>query len=273
MPTYYPQIFGNLILTQLPYSETSDWATLVADVESGMRYSFPTRGAGLSGYPSGPLGQFAVNYSSITDAEVNVLDAFFASMNGQYGAFRFLSPMGNLLAFSELFTNAAWTVTFTPVPGLADPFGGTRAYSVSSGSMKAVVGPSDGGMAGMVMCASIWVRTPSSGVTATIGFVDESTSASYTKTVNIGNGWSRIFYSFVLPTNNQFVFYFSCSGTAVIFGAQTSPTKGESAYVETPGSSYGYHEYCRFDTDNFLVQTKGPNDNQLSLPIAEFNGA
>ena len=266
---YFPQINANLILTQSPYATSLGFENVSVPVESGMVWSYPLRGAALPGYPTGSLGKFAVNFSSITDAEVNVLHIFFQSVRGKWAPFRFLDPNGNLLQHSQDFTNVAWTKTLTAAAGQPDPSGHALGCSLSSGHMQAVIGPSDGGMSGFVMCASIWLKAASGSVTATIGFIDETTLTNYTQQFTVASGvWTRISKNLVLPTGNQFVFYLNLSGSAYGFGAQVSPMKGEGAYQCTPGN-YGYHPICRFDTDVFETKALGPNQNQLSLPIQE----
>lgn len=266
---YFPQINANLILTQSPYSTESAFENVDVTLETGVMWSYPLRGSGLTGYPSGPLGKFAVDFSSITDGEVNTLFAFFQSVRGRWLPFRFLDPNGNLLQYSQDFTNAAWTKTLTAVVGQPDPFGHALGCSLTAGYMQAVAGPSDGGMSGFVMCASIWLKALAGGVTASIGFVDQTTSMQYLKTFSLpANSWLRISRNLVLSTNNQFVFYLSVSGSCDAFGAQVSPMKGEGAYQCAPGN-YGYHAICRFDTDIFETKAVGPNQNQVSLPIQE----
>lgn len=268
---YFPQINANLIITQAPYGTSLEFENVDVPVETGMVWSYPLRGAGLSGYSSGPLGRFNVNFSNISDAEVSVLYAFFQSMRGKWGSFRFLDPNGNLLQYSQDFTNAAWTKTLTVATGQPDPFGHALGCSLTAGHMQAVAGPSDGGLSGFVMCASIYLKALAGGVTASIGFVDQTTSTQYLKTFSLpANSWLRISNNLVLPTSNQFVFYLSVSGSCLAFGAQVSPTKAECTYTCTPGG-FGYYQNCRFDSDIFEVRVIGPNQNALNLPIQETN--
>lgn len=269
-PIYFPQINGNLILTQLPYNWGFDFATINQEVETGMRFSFPTREAGLTGFPTTPLSKFGVNFSRISDAEVNTLYSFFLSMRGRWGEFRFLDPGGNLLKFSEDFNNVYWSKTLSVGAAVTDPFKATRAKALTSGIMLGVVGPSDGGMNGLVLCSSVWVKSASGTALATVGLKDNTTLTIYAKTYVIGTTWQRISFNLVLPTNNQFLFYLQLVGSCNVFGAQVSPMKGEGAYVEVPGN-YGYHQHVRFDTDSFTVQAVGPNENQVTLPLEEFN--
>ncbi len=267
---YFPQVNGNLILTQTPYQWIESFDTIFDEQETGMKYSYPRRGVGLDNFPTDELGRFAVNFSSITDAEVAVLKAFFVSMRGRWGTFRLLDPGGNLLQYSEDFTQAYWAKTLTVGSTQSDPFGNSRAYSVSSGTLRGLVGAADGLMSGIRVCASLYANARSVGLQGTIGFVDRTTSTNYSTVFDLPNGgWKRIYHSFTLPTNNAFDVYLSFSGTCWVFGAQVSPMKGEGAYVKAPGN-YGYHENCRFDTDVFERQVSGPDQNALQLPIVEF---
>ena len=270
MPIYFPPINStNYILVQSPYGTSLEFETISAPVETGMFWSFPLRGSGLSGYPSGPQSRFNLNYSNISDAEINTLYTFFQSVRGKWLPFRFLDPNGNLLQQSQLFSNSAWTKTLTATPGAPDPTGNLLGFTLSSGHMQAVIGPSDGGMSGFVMRASIYLKALAGGVTASIGFVDQTTSTQYLKTFSLpANSWLRISNNLLLPTNNQFVAYTSVSANCYAFGAQVVPMKGEGAYQCVPGN-FGYHANCRFDTDVFNVQAIGPNQNQLQLPIQE----
>ena len=284
MPNLFPQVNANAITTQLPYVNGIAFQTIVQDVEVGIRFSYPLRGVGLTGFPTGPLGKFGVNYSQITDAEVASLLSFFESMKGRKTAFRFLDPGGNLITFSEDFSQSDWDKSNGPVTitgPTIDPFGGNRATALVGGGsnayIKIPVGPTDGGMSGVVVCGSVWVKTPDIGARLQIGFLN-STFSIYDNTdfPLPQNSWVRIFHTFKITDNNEW--FLAIGGNAEwaggrtmnMFGAMVAPTKGEGAYVKTPGN-YGYHQYCRFDTDVFQRQVLGPNQNSLVLPIVEIN--
>jgi hypothetical protein len=273
MPALFlPQINGNMILTQLPYSVGSSFSTAAQDLETGIRWSYGYRGTGLTGYPSGPLGRFAINFPMITDAEVAALEAFHQSVRGRWMEFSLLDPAGNLLQFSQDFSNVYWTKTSSQTPGQADPFGQLLGTLLSAGYIEGVVGPSAGGMSGFVMCASIWLQATGPGITAQVGFLDNTTSTYYSSTFPIPQGgWLRVHSTLVLPTNNQFLFKLILSGSCLTFGAQVSSQKGEGGYAMTPGR-YGYHAHVRFDVDSFSVTSSGPNQNSLLLPVVEVNG-
>lgn len=282
----FPQINSNLILTQLPYSAGIEFDTVVSEMETGMRWSFARRAGGLSGYPGAALGRFGINFSNITDGEVDVLEAFFNSMRGRWGQFSLLDPGGNLVQYSEDYSETYWNRSNGPVTigstAVTDPFGGTLATALVGGGTNAqilgLIGPSGGGLNGYRMCASTWVKTPDSGVQLLIGFMNSTFTVFRSTTWDLPqNSWIRIYHSETLWDNNAFRLViggmntWSSGRTINLFGTQVTAMKGEGAYVRSP-DRWGYHEKCRFDTDVFSRQVSGPNQNAVKLPIVEVNG-
>lgn len=284
MPDYFPQINGNLIMTQLPFTSGRSYETVVQDLETGPRFTFPRRGAALEGFPENPLWHCDMNYTNITDDEVASLKVFFDSMRGKWGRFRVLDPGGNLLKFSEDFTQSYWSKTGASMgaTSVSDPFNGALAMAVqdSSGDAKisAEIGPSDGGMSGFVMCASIWVNARDSNKSLFVGLTDGTTTHGRIVKTPF-NRWTRIDYSTTIWTDDPVRAVFggqttwAASRINYLFGAQVSPMKGPGGYVKSPWgvSGYGYHENCRFDVDEFTRRQDGPNQNSLQLPIVEVN--
>lgn len=281
MPNYFPQVNSNLILTQLPYQSKLSYETVVNDLETGIRYSFPRRAANLDGYPTVPLGKFGINFSSITDTEVSDLKTFFDARRGRWESFRFLDPGGNLLQYSEDFTKSYWDKSSGVTTGatVADPFGGNLATSLAGtgGDSKilGVIGPTDGGMSGFRMCVSVWVNARDPNASIFLGFTDGTTTRGSTIQIPYQT-WRRISYSDTIWTSSQIKAVMGGSSTwsggkqIYTYGFQVSPMKGEGAYVRTPGN-YGYHENVRFDVDSFSVNHLGPNQNQVNLPLVEVN--
>jgi hypothetical protein len=278
----FPQINANCIMTQLPYASELDYVTISQDVETGMRYTFPLRGAGLPSMPSGPLGKFQLTFPTITDAEVATLQAFYASMRGRWGQFGLMDPGGNLLQYSNDWTQSVWAKSggvFVSATGQTDPFGGGLAQQLTAGSgdssVLSSVGPSTGGMSGYVLCASSWVMSPNSGQSAFVGFANSLGVLQGVAWSLQQNVWRRIYYSAVLGDNNAFRIVIggnsSWSGGKLLylFGAKVCSTKGPGAYCLTPGN-YAWHPNCRFSTDVFERRVLGPNQNSVSLPVEEF---
>lgn len=282
----YPQINASCILTQLPYTAGFSFDNPKIDLETGMRWSFARRGNLTlpSDYSPGAQSKYQLNYPSITDAEVAALYSFFQSMRGRWGTFGFLDPGGNLLQYSEDMTQSYWAKNAVTVGGsVADPFGGSRATSLTATSgnsyISAVIGPSGGGLQGYMLNASIWARATSSGQSITVGFLGSTGSSYYVSQYNLPQGsWVRIdcnvqyfdnfFARFILGGENLW------SGSTIqVFGAQVTSMKGSGAYIRTAGAvgpGYAYRPNCRFETDVFQRTSLGPNQNQLALPISTF---
>ncbi len=85
MSVAYPAINTAGIITQLPYVEADQWITPVTSMENGAAYTnvFSDR-----------LRTFTLNYPSIIQAEVDVLQAFFDEMRGRTGEFTFKDDDG-----------------------------------------------------------------------------------------------------------------------------------------------------------------------------------
>ena len=277
----FPQINANCILTQLPYVSELDYGTISQDIETGMRYSFPLRGAGLPSMPSGPLGKFQLTFPMITDSEVYALKSFFETVRGRWGQFGLLDPGGNLLQSANGFNTSAWDLSTgsagSPI-SIPDPFGGGLARVISPGGIDSfalsVVGPSTGGMNGYVMCASMWAKGTISNQQLFLGFADAYLTLKGQVWTLSSTAWKRIYFSCSLWNSGQFRMIIGGNGTFMFnsidaFGAKVCSTKGPGQYVLTPGN-YGWHPNCRFSSDVFERRVLGPNQNAVSLPVEEF---
>jgi hypothetical protein len=270
--TYFPQI-GNALTTQLPYRTGMEFSTAKSDMPTGERFSYYRRAA--------PLSRFDLNFESITDAELASLEAFFAGREGRLQEFIYLDPAGNLIGYSEDYTNAAWEkYAVTVGSAQADPFGGNLATAAtasgSNGMLAASVLP-DGDASGFVLCGSVWVKPQSPGQTLMIGFIDAGFSVLDFTVYNLPvvGEWRRIFHTITLGSNAVIRMLIGGLGTwnataLHLFGAQCVPMRGPGAYAKTPGNG-GLHRKCRFDTDDFTVRYAGPNDNAVKLPIKEYS--
>lgn len=245
MPTYFPQINSNLIITQVPYASGFNFDTVSSDVETGMRWAYPRRmntdldeGPPHSGfYAPVALGRFALNYPNVTDDEAVTLKNFFDSMMGRYGSFSFLDPSGNLLGYSEEFgpDSPFWTLTNitlerspypTPSNGVRDPFSSSlrastfQAAGADCYAEAPIGGPNAVGLysltqlSGLVMCFSIYAQALQVNQTLFIGFKDSVTleTRGVTKPLPLGQ-WVRLDYSTVMWTDNVFNVIIGGNGT------------------------------------------------------------
>lgn len=263
---YFPQINSDGIMTQRPYKSSLSFNTSVAELACGKRLTWGWRAMGMDLLPNVPLGAFNLNYPAITDAEVEVLSAFFTTMRARWKSFIFLNPHGNLVRDSEDFSNAvAWTAALSGDPGQPDPFGGTRARQLTLGTLTTTLLPL-GEAAGIMLTGSVWVKGAPGNV-ITISFSDGSSTAS----TLYGSQWVRIEHHRVITGSSAVAMTISASSVNVtLFGAQCVPGPGAGGYLRTPGF-YGYHPKCRFDTDSFQPKYIAPNHISLVLPIMEHN--
>ena len=277
MPNYFPQL-TNAVIAPAGYAPSMSFKTTIQDTPNGHRTAWAWFGAGLAGYPTGPLYQWKLPYRGLYESERATLESFFAAMFGRLGQFTFLDPAGNLCAYSEDFTNAAWTrssVAVTTNGGLADPFGGTAASlltsSSSSGTVTTPVLPS-GGASGIVLCASVYAYAASP-ASIQLALVDSASTvfASISKSLLPLNTWIRVAIQATVSSANPVSFVMTMgSGVALrLFGAQVSPSLGPGGYAKSPGN-YGYHPNCRFDMDTISVTKTDFNQNSIDVQIREF---
>lgn len=278
---YYPQLLNGMI-AQKPYTPGKEYKTVSNDLPSGYRYSYAWRGAGLTGQPSGPLGRWEIPYSTLTDAEAATLESFFVSMQGRYGQFTFLDPAGNLVQNSENLSDISWTAynaVSVSASGVADPFGGTGAQTLTSSGTNSMLATSilpAGGASGFVLCVSAWVR-PQAAQTLYIGMVDSgfSTLSGGISWTLAANAWKRISARITLATSSSVSMLIgglaSWSGTSIdIFGSQCVANSGPGGYASTPGN-YGYHTNCQFDIDTLTLEYNGYNKTAARVVIVETN--
>lgn len=277
---YFPQINSAGVLTQRPYNAGMAFQNTVVDMQCGKRHAWAWRGAGLTGFPTRALGRWTLNYAAITNAEVDVLRAFYESMRGRWGQFSYLDPHGNLIPNSEVFSDGSWTrQTLTVGSAVDDPFGGNRATRMtgngSNSMMYATVLPS-GNASGYILNASVWLRPQYNG-SIFMAFIDSGFGILTNNTFTLAGGkWTRVELPITLATDSYIRVLIGGGGTwgtsAVVdvFGAQCNPCGAAGGYMRSPGKP-GLFDKCRFDTDTFNPRYIGPNESSLTLPIVEFN--
>lgn len=267
---YFPQLNAGGLLVQRPYTWQQHALTTNEDQPGGRRYARAWR--------TNPLGRWQLGYPHLTDGELATLEGFFGSIAGRFGTFTWLDPAGNLVQYSEDFAQAAWEkYTVTVGSAVTDPYGGSRATSctgTSANSMLAAAVLPAGDASGFVLCGSVWVRAAAPQALS-IGFIDSGFTVLGSTTWTLPAGqWLRISHRVTLATNSSIrllIGGFNTWGTVSLdlFGPQVVPMPGPGAYARSP-QQWGYHPNCRLDTDVLSVRHLGPNQNSVSLAIAEF---
>lgn len=267
---YFPQLSAQGLMVQRPSTWQQIALTTHEDQPSGRRCAKAWR--------TNPLGRWGLTYPHLTDTELAVLEGFFASMKGRLGQFTWLDPGGNLCQYSDDFSHASWE-KYDAAPGAAaaDPFGGTRAQTVAGTGSNAMLATSvipDGNASGFVLCGSVWVK-PGSAQQLSIGFIDSGFTVIGNSAWSLPAGrWTRIWHTMTLATSSAvrlLIGGFASWGAVSLdlFGAQAAPLPGPGAYVRSP-QQWGYRPKCRFDTDVLSLRYVGPNQNTVTLAIAEF---
>ncbi len=272
LATYFPQISASGVMTQLPYPVESAYLTTMVDLPTGRRYGFKWRAA--------PLRLFGINYSVITDAEKDVVKDFFYSAEGKFRGFKFVDPNGNLVNFSDDFSDSSWIRTSVTVGASAtDPFGGNLATTLTGGVgnsfMRTIVLPA-GGASGMLLTLSAWIKSASAGQTLRILFINSDTNGDLDSLdVDLPQGvWTRVHHTFTLASAVNVGIRFggnSSWGTVShdFFAVQCVNTPGPGPRLLTPGAD-GLFNLCRFDTDDFANRLNQNGINAMTIPIAQF---
>lgn len=265
----FPQLNSQGLLVQRPARRSFLHRTSLESAEWGAQFARSHR--------TEPLGRWNLVYT-LSDAELAILEAFYVARGGKLESFTWLDPNGNLMRYSEDFTQTAWekfTVTVADAQG--DPFGGIRAMkttsSGSNGMLAASVLP-DGGASGFLITASVWVRSDTN-FDLSLGFIDSGFSVLSNSVIPVvADKWVRLSHTARLATNlpiRMLIGGFAgwASGTILhLFGAKAAPLSASGAYVRSP-QNWGYRTKVRFDNDALVVRQLGPNQNQVSIDLVE----
>jgi hypothetical protein len=175
-------------------------------------------------------------------------------MRGRFGTFKLLEPAGNLLLQSEEFGEPEWDngPLTTVTTGQADPFGGTRASTITGTSVEVaqiLAVPGD-----FQYSVSVWAK---SAVGATATLFASTTGGSNEKAFVLGAEWTRIAMPVAMGLATESVkFGVRLTGAAQLFGMQVEAQPGAGGYQKTLAKG-GVHEVARFDEDTLTVRARG----------------
>jgi hypothetical protein len=254
----YPQLMSGA-LSQFPIKKRLQSRTVINTLADGSSVKLADAPGGSSGWQ--------LQYAGLTDSEMEALQEFFAACEGSLNGFTFLDPVGNLLAWSEDFTNAAWQrdPLLTVTPGIADPFGGTQAsHLTNSGSAPQGISQTLNSPAGYVYSFSAYAK-------AAVTTVVTLSLAAQSKSVALGAGWSRISLTgsgSALDSSITFAMQ-AAPGAIDIFGPQVEAQPASSAYkTSTTG---GVYQTARFQDDALRCVSTAPNQNSALVNILYAN--
>lgn len=213
--------------------------------------------------------QWRLVYSDLTDGERAALESLFEASEGQLNTFTFLDPTGNLLTWSEDWTQAVWTPDplLQVTSGLADPLGGSNAMQLTNiGQTTQQIIQSISGPSWFVYCYSVYVR---SAVPATIEMVVTATGQSSLTAVITGPSWTRVTASGGLSVQQDgigFGVQLPAGVQVDAFGAQVEAQPGAGLYKQTIDLG-GVYSNTRFSSDLLSVTATAPNQHSCQIGL------
>lgn len=260
---YFPQLPSGAV-AQYPATKNTTQRTIVNTLPDGSTVKYVDSGASSVAWQ--------LQFQSLADSEVAVLQEFFASCEGQLNAFTFADPTGNLLAWSEDLTQPAWQAStlLQIVGGISDPTGGTSATQVTNPTgadltvLQTVNAPG-----WYCYCFSVYVQSQS-GVNVTLQ--RQAGGSSSATSFPTENSWQRIQLSGQTQTTANSVtvgITIPTGQTIDVFGFQLEPQPAASAYKSSYSTGDVYAN-AHFTTDTLAVTTSAPNCNQCTLSVAAY---
>jgi hypothetical protein len=244
--SYFPQT-GAGSIAQFPVQRTRQWRWISNQLESGEMIMLPDAPASRIAW--------SLKYADVTTAESAKFSALFATCFGQYGAFLFVDPMANLLAWSEDFMRPDWQPGLLNISsGAADPMGTTRASMIVN-SAKAEQSltqtldlPGD-----YVACLSVWARSDS-------GAAFALTRDGSRLNISLTPSWTRYNISSTGTAgaaSSTFSLVLAAGQTAQIFGPQVEAQPAASSYKQT-SAAMGIYPETYFASDELQMTNTGP---------------
>lgn len=246
---------------QYPIQKHCGQRTLVNTLADGHVVKLADAGAALS--------QWQLMYQSLADAEIDTLQQFFATCEGQLNGFTFLDPLSNLLAWSEALDQTVWEAsTFLQMTaGIADPSGGTAATRLTNPTGADLTLQQTINAPGWFSyCLSSYIRSQSgAGVSLFLQAGTASMNRSYTPRTD----WGRIQLGGTLNTTAESLgagILIHAGQSVDVFGLQLEPQLAASTYKRSL-SAGGVYPNAHFADDAFAYTTSGPNSHACTLTI------
>ena len=217
----------------------------------------------------GAAVDWELRYRGLTTAEWQSIETLFAQSEGRKGAFTFVDPADNLLAFSQDLLATPWSrdPLLQVTGGMADPAGGTAGFRlVNSGQTTQAIGQSMAGTGRFHYCFSVHLRSQSGG---TVTLKQASASTVQSRVVAAGANWGRKFLSGSLGVDEwplAFSMELAPGASVDVYGAQVDAQPAPGPYRKTLARS-GVYESARFDQDEIGVVTEGPERHSLTVRI------
>jgi hypothetical protein len=257
---YYPQLTTGSV-AQFPVTRTVNMRTVANQLPSGFTIRMADTGS--------QKVQWRLVYSDLTDGERSSIESLFEAAQGQLNTFTFLDPTGNLLMWSEDWTQAVWT----PDPllqvagGVSDPLGGSAAIQLTNTAQTTQqIIQNTSGPSSFRYCYSVYVRSV---VPATIQLVVTATGQAALTPVTTGTSWMRVTAagSFSVQQDGVGFGVQLPAGVQVdVFGAQVEAQPAPGLYKKTIDLG-GVYASTRLSSDLLAVTATAPNQHACQLGL------
>ena len=201
-----------------------------------------------------------LQYSALTQSDVQALTTLFQACAGPVHAFTFIDPADNMLAGSSALAAPAWNIpgTVTVSPGGSDPTGGSDAFVLTNmGQAPQSVTQTLNVPASYQYSFAVYAM---SGEPAVLTLTTQGTTAQAANSYPIGTAWSRLVFSGALndlSTTFTVGIQLSAGQQVTVYGPQLEPQRMPSRYRAT-NTTGGVYPHAHWGTDELLVTAQAP---------------
>ncbi len=258
--TYFPQLMTGS-MSQFPVRRRSSRRTVLSEAFDGSDMKLADETASAV--------EWRLEFKGLCGDEWRALEGIYTSVQGQLKTFLFLDPTSNLLAWSSGLSHTAWQQGggLRVTEGVADPFGGTGACSITNSFqapqrlLQSIAGPGS-----FHYCLSLYACAPAAD---TIALVHRSGSEEAQVEQVVENQWKRLTLSSQLNSsaeNVEFGIELQPGTTVFIYGIQAEAQPQAGAYRETRGQS-GVYPDARFTSDSLEVLATDPEQYACAITV------
>jgi hypothetical protein len=260
---YFPQLSTGAA-AQYPLARQGSIRTIVNTLDDGGVVPMADFGAKQTSW--------TLTYKDISDTDFQAIQQLFASVVGRLQYFTLLDPAGNLLAWSEDFTQSVWAADplLQISSGTSDPAGGNSASTITNTAQaaqrvaQAVAGPS-----WYQYCFSVYLR---SDVQSNIQLIQFSTNGQASQAYSTTSEWSRVTWPCGLAAQDDGVSFgieLPAGVSVQAFGLQVEAQSDAGAYKKTTDLS-GVYATARFDDDSLDAVSGAPGLTSCQVNIVSM---
>jgi len=254
--SWFPQI-GAGSVAQFPINRSRRWRAIANDLEGGERIMLPDLAAGQI--------EWKLSYQDLVDLEVQAINDLFILSQGEFGAFTFIDPLANLLAWSEDLSQPNWQGgLLQTTAGITNPLGTSNAWSVANPSAGVQSLQQTLSVPGSyVACFSAYLRSDVAG-TVTLQFGGPPVTA------NVGPVWKRAFVSgvgVVGAAQSTFSVGIGAGNTVDVWGLQVEAQPYPSPYKIT-ALPLGIYVETYFGNDELKITSTGVGLSSCEITLS-----